>query len=135
MQARAHIGIDLASAEKMIDRGVEPAPFGCRAARTDRRQVGVDRRGETGLLLTRNDPRIIDIGQELALRNGRQPSDHEYQMMLGVRPFEQRRLVDIGLTCRTYVPFGPAWYDYVSARLAARPRMLWNYARAILDKR
>lgn len=86
-------------------------------------------------LIATGDPRIIEIAQELANRNGRTAQDYEFQMMMGVRPLEQRRLVDIGLVCRTYIPFGPAWYEHFSARVAARPRLLWNYARAILDKR
>lgn len=86
-------------------------------------------------LVASHDPRIIGIAQELAHRNHRAPEDHEFQMMFGVRPLEQRRLVDIGLVCRTWIPFGPAWYDQLTTRIATRPRMLWNYTRALLDKR
>lgn len=86
-------------------------------------------------MLATHDPRMIDIAQELARRNEREADSYEFQMFYGVRPFEQRRLVDIGLRCRTYIPFGPAWYEYLATRIAARPRMLGNYARALLDKR
>lgn len=86
-------------------------------------------------MIASHDPRIIAITQELARRNGRQPTDYEFQMLQGVRPWEQRRLVDIGLRCRVYVPFGPGWYAYLATRIAARPRTLANYARAVLDKR
>ncbi|MCC2594654.1 proline dehydrogenase family protein [Tessaracoccus sp. OS52] len=86
-------------------------------------------------MLATHDPRVINIAQELAHRNNRTPQDFEFQMLMGVRPLEQRRLVDIGLKCRTYIPFGPAWYEYLAVRIAARPRTLWSYARAVLDKR
>lgn len=86
-------------------------------------------------MIASHDPRIIAITQELARRNGREPDQFEYQMLQGVRPWEQRRLVDIGLRCRVYVPFGPGWYSYLATRIAARPRTLANYARAVLDKR
>lgn len=86
-------------------------------------------------MLASHDPRVIHIAQELVYRLGRSQEDFEFQMMMGVRPLEQRRLVDIGLRCRTYIPFGPAWYEYLVGRIAARPRILWNYTRAILDKR
>ena len=86
-------------------------------------------------MLATHDPRIIEIAQELALRNGRGPESYEFQMFYGVRPLEQRRLADIGLRCRTYVPFGPGWYGYLALRMAARPRILLSYARALLDKR
>ena len=82
-----------------------------------------------------SDPRIIELAQELALRNGRGPESFEYQMFHGVRPLEQRRLADIGLRCRTYIPFGPGWYGYLATRMAARPRILFSYARALFDKR
>lgn len=86
-------------------------------------------------MLATHDPRIIELAQELALRNGRGPESFEYQMFHGVRPLEQRRLADIGLRCRTYIPFGPGWYGYLATRMAARPRILFSYARALLDKR
>lgn len=86
-------------------------------------------------IVASHDPRIIAIAQELARRNNREPDSFEFQLLLGVRPLEQRRLVDIGLQCRTYIPFGPGWYEYLATRVAARPRTLWNYARAVLDKR
>ena len=86
-------------------------------------------------MLATHDPRIIELAQELALRNGRGPESFEYQMFHGVRPLEQRRLADIGLRCRTYIPFGPGWYGYLALRMAARPRILLSYARALLDKR
>lgn len=86
-------------------------------------------------MLASHDARIITIAQDLAQRNGKSRDDFEFQMMLGVRPLEQRRLVDIGLRARTYIPFGPAWYEYLATRIAARPRTLLSYGRALLDKR
>lgn len=86
-------------------------------------------------MLASHDPRIITIAQDLAQTNCMGRDDFEFQMLLGVRPLEQRRLVDIGLTARTYIPFGPGWYEYLAMRIAARPRTLLSYGRAILDKR
>lgn len=86
-------------------------------------------------MLATHDSRVIEIAQELAYRNSRPSDSYEFQLLYGVRPLEQRRLVDIGLRCRTYVPFGPSWYQYLSARIAARPRTLVSYLRALLDKR
>ena len=86
-------------------------------------------------MVASHDPRIIEITQELARRNNRDADSFEFQMYYGVRPLEQRRLVDIGLTCRSYMPFGPDWYEFFARRVAERPRMLANYLRALLDKR
>ncbi len=86
-------------------------------------------------MVASHDPRIINIASDLAQTNGKGRDDFEFQMFLGVRPLEQRRLVDIGLTARTYIPFGPGWYEYLAMRVAARPRTLMSYGRAVLDKR
>ncbi len=86
-------------------------------------------------MLASHDPRVVTIAQDLAQRNDKGRDDFEFQMLLGVRPLEQRRLVDIGLRARTYIPFGPGWYEYLATRVAARPRTLASYARAVLDKR
>lgn len=86
-------------------------------------------------MLASHDPRIVTIAQDLAQRNGKGRDDFEFQMLLGVRPLEQRRLVDVGATARTYIPFGPGWYEYLVTRVAARPRTLLSYGRALLDKR
>ena len=86
-------------------------------------------------MLATHDPRIIEIAQDLAYRTGRDPDSFEYQLLLGVRPLEQRRLADVGWQSRTYIPFGAGWYGYLATRIAARPRTLWSYARAVLDKR
>lgn len=46
---------------------------------------------------------------------------YELQMLLGVRPALQRRLVAAGHPLRVYVPVGHDWYGYFSRRLAERP--------------
>ena len=86
-------------------------------------------------MLATHDPRVVTIAQDLAQSNNRGYDDFEFQMLLGVRPLEQRRLVDIGMQARTYIPFGPGWYEYLAMRVAARPRTLLSYGRALLDKR
>lgn len=84
-------------------------------------------------MLASHDPTVIAIAQELARRNP--ASAVEFQMLYGVRPLELRRLCDIGYRARSYLPFGPAWFEYLSTRLAARPRTMFSYLRALGDKR
>lgn len=86
-------------------------------------------------MVASHDPTVIAIAQDLARRNAIGEDGFEFQMFYGVRPLEQRRLVDIGYRSRTYVPFGPAWFEYLTTRVAARPRTLFSYLRAISDKR
>lgn len=85
-------------------------------------------------MLASHDPTLIAIAQELARRNAIARNGFEFQMFYGVRPLEQRRLADIGYRSRTYVPYGPAWFDYLSTKVAARPRTAFNYLRAVADK-
>ena len=57
-------------------------------------------------MVASHDPTIISIAQELARRNDIEPDGYEHQMFYGVRPLEQRRLVDIGAApmCRSAPP-------------------------------
>lgn len=86
-------------------------------------------------MVATHHPTVIAIAQELARREGISPLGFEFQMFYGVRPLEHRRLADIGYRARTYIPFGPAWFEYLTTRIAARPRTLFSYLRAIRDKR
>lgn len=88
---------------------------------------------EATALLASHDPRIIAIMQELGRRNPL--SDFEFQMFLGVRPLEQRRLADVGYRSRVLLPYGPGWYEYLLTRVASRPQTAYGYLRAVFDKR
>ncbi|SER76164.1 proline dehydrogenase [Propionibacterium cyclohexanicum] len=81
-----------------------------------------------------HDPRLVEISLDLARRFHRGPSECEFQMLLGVRPLEQRRLADIGCTMRTQLPFGPNWYDYFLRRVLQRPDSAALYARSLVSR-
>lgn len=85
--------------------------------------------------LASHHPTVVAIAQELARRNGIGPDGFEFQMYHGIRPLEQRRLVDIGYRARTYVPFGPGWFEHLTTRVAVRPRTAYPYLQAVMDKR
>jgi proline dehydrogenase len=56
------------------------------------------------------------------VRGARLDADrYELQLLYGVRPKLQQRLVDDGHPVRLYVPVGADWYGYFSRRLAERP--------------
>ncbi|MDF1487745.1 proline dehydrogenase family protein [Tessaracoccus caeni] len=92
---------------------------------------------ETGgyAMLASHHPTVVAIAQELARRNGLGKDGFEFQMFHGIRPLEQRRLVDIGYRARTYVPFGPGWFEHLTTRVAVRPRTAYPYLQAVMDKR
>lgn len=87
------------------------------------------------VLVATHDPRLISIAEMLIRRNHRIKDDHEFQMFYGVRPWEQRRLVDIGHTSRVYIPLGPGWYDYYLHRLVERPANIALFVYSLMSKR
>ncbi len=56
---------------------------------------------------------------------------YEFQLLYGVKPHLQDRLVREGHPLRIYVPFGEDWYGYFSRRLAERPANLAFVLRGI----
>ncbi len=85
-------------------------------------------------MVASHDPRIVEIAGVLAERAGRADDSFEYQMLLGIRPDEQRRLADAGSRMRVYVPFGNEWYGYLVRRMAERPANLAFFARSVMTK-
>lgn len=86
-------------------------------------------------MLATHDPRLIDIGNALAVQNKRQQGTYEYQMLYGIRPDEQRRLAAEGETMRVYVPYGTDWYGYFMRRLAERPANVAFFLRSLVGTR
>ncbi|CCH78868.1 putative proline dehydrogenase [Nostocoides japonicum T1-X7] len=86
-------------------------------------------------MVASHDPRIIEAAQSYAREAGRSPHDFEIQMLYGIRPEEQDRLVGEGLTMRTYVPFGDDWYGYFMRRLAERPANLVFFLRSLVGRK
>src|SRR5690349_19914275 len=82
-----------------------------------------------------HDPRMIKIASSLASRHGRGAGSYEFQMLFGIRPEEQRRLVAAGETVRVYIPYGTEWYGYLMRRLAERPANLTFFVRSLVSKK
>jgi proline dehydrogenase len=85
-------------------------------------------------MLATHDPRLIDIGESLAMLYVREPHEFEYQMLYGIRPKEQRRLVEAGARMRVYVPYGEEWYAYLMRRLAERPANVGFFLRSLATR-
>jgi len=78
-----------------------------------------------------HDGRLVARARELA-RGRQQP--FEFQMLYGIRPSLQAELVAAGFPVRVYVPYGVAWYPYLTRRMAERPSNLWFFARAFFGR-
>ena len=70
-----------------------------------------------------HDDYLVDEGRRAVEQRGLDPTDYEFQMLLGVRPELGDRLVDEGRRLRIYVPFGRYWYEYSLRRLQENPRI------------
>ena len=86
-------------------------------------------------MVASHDPQMITAAQTYAAETGRGTDDYEIQMLFGIRDAEQTRLVDEGVTVRTYVPFGDDWYGYFMRRLAERPANLIFFLRSLVGKK
>ncbi|MCZ7531927.1 MAG: proline dehydrogenase family protein [Acidimicrobiia bacterium] len=79
---------------------------------------------------THDDARI-----EHVLRQANERSEPwEFQMLYGVRRDRQVELADMGHAMRVYVPYGEAWYPYLTRRMAERPANLVFFLRAVVGK-
>jgi proline dehydrogenase len=86
-------------------------------------------------MIATHDPRLVEIASTLASRYGRDQGSYEFQMLYGIRPEEQRRLVKAGERVRVYVPYGHEWYGYLMRRLAERPQNLSFFLRSLISKK
>lgn len=85
-------------------------------------------------LLATHDPRLIDIATSLLAEAGRVEGSYEFQMLLGIRPEEQARLVAEGHKVRVYVPYGTDWWGYLMRRMAEKPANLALFTRSLLSR-
>ena len=58
----------------------------------------------------------------------------EFQMLYGIRPDTQERLVGEGYHMRIYTPYGTEWLPYFTRRLRERKENVWFVARNLLRK-
>ena len=85
-------------------------------------------------MLATHDPRLIHIGESLAVTTRRERGTYEFQMLLGVRPEEQKRLAERGERVRIYVPYGSDWWGYLMRRMAEKPANMALFLRSLVSK-
>jgi proline dehydrogenase len=78
--------------------------------------------------------RLIQRARVLVRERGKGPGDHEFQLLLGVRPDLGDRLAAAGERVRIYVPYGRRWYEYSLRRLQENPRMATLIARDLVTR-
>jgi proline dehydrogenase len=81
-------------------------------------------------IASHDDMRLAKVLVEAKDRSG----PWEFQMLYGVRRDRQQELVAMGHEMRVYVPFGQAWYPYLTRRMAERPANLFFFVRALVGR-
>jgi len=81
-----------------------------------------------------HDPRIIAAVQTFAHERNIGRARFEFQMLYGVRPELQRKLVADGYRLRIYVPYGTHWAGYFYRRITERPENALFALRSMLSR-
>jgi proline dehydrogenase len=79
-----------------------------------------------------HDDRLIDDLLTLVQTERIERKGFEFQMLYGVRPQLQEKLVREGWNLHVYILFGTAWYPYFMRPLTERPANLVFAAKSIL---
>lgn len=81
--------------------------------------------------LATHDGKLIEHAKNAASRVGAGRDGFEIQMLYGIRREFQEQLAQQAYRVRVYVPYGSAWYPYLTRRLAERPANLAFFLRAL----
>jgi proline dehydrogenase len=81
-----------------------------------------------------HDGELIDYARTAAAKAGRSPKEFEIQLLYGIRRDLQQELARSGHRVKVYIPFGSAWYPYLTRRMAERPANMLFFLRAISGK-
>jgi proline dehydrogenase len=153
-QRRGNLGIALQAYLRRTPRDLDTVmPLGghirlCKGAYAEPQEVAYQAREEvdaafdrlTHVLMSDNavkpaiashDTARLDVAAALA---GTRSGPHEYQMLYGVRRGLQERMLAAGEPLRVYVPYGQAWYPYLTRRMAERPANTMFFLRALLSR-
>jgi proline dehydrogenase len=81
-----------------------------------------------------HDESLIEHTIDFARREGVERDRFEFQMLYGVRPALQERLVERGFKVLVATPYGPEWYPYLMRRLAERPANALFFVRNLVRR-
>ncbi len=89
-------------------------------------------RGGAYVGIATHDAHLVWAGMAAVDRLDLDPSEYEFQMLLGVDPELRRIIIARGHRLRVYVPFGRDWYPYSMRRLRENPTVAHHVTRAML---
>ncbi len=82
-----------------------------------------------------HDINIIKKIQNYAHLKGINFDKFEFQMLYGVLPKLQNKIVSEGYRLRLYLPYGKNWYDYIIRRIAEKPSNILYLLFSILPEK
>jgi proline dehydrogenase len=78
---------------------------------------------------------LIDSLRTLARQSGYAPGQYEFEMLYGVRPALQAKILASGDQLRLYVPYGAHWWPYTARRIGENPQNLLFVWRALAGRK
>lgn len=87
------------------------------------------RRAGVRAALATHDKKLIARISAWAATQGIERGQIEFEMLYGIEPAEQMRLVREGYRSRVLVSYGSTWFPWFMRRLAERPANAWFLAR------
>lgn len=92
---------------------------------------------EAGLfpVFATHNEELIDSIRSLARKSGFAPGEYEFEMLYGVRPGLQAKILAGGDQLRLYVPYGAYWWPYTARRIGENPRNLLFVWRALAGRK
>lgn len=81
-----------------------------------------------------HDEVLIENIKAFAREQNIPPGSFEFQMLYGIRPSLQRKIVKEGYRMRIYVPFGRAWVPYTWRRLRERKENVWFVVKSLFQR-
>ncbi|MCS6955075.1 MAG: proline dehydrogenase family protein [Candidatus Calescibacterium sp.] len=81
-----------------------------------------------------HDHRLIEKIKNYVQYRGISKENFEFQMLFGVRPELQKKVIEQGYNLRLYVPIGSDWYEYFVRRIAEKPSNLLLILYSLIKK-
>lgn len=78
---------------------------------------------------------LMEAIRALARQSSFAPGQYEFEMLYGVRPSMQAKILASGDQLRLYVPYGTHWWPYTARRIGETPRNLIFVWRAVAGRR
>lgn len=98
-------------------------------------QLGELLRGGAYVGIATHDHELVEGAYRLIAELGLDPSQYEFQMLLGVTERLRASILERGHRLRVYVPFGSHWYPYSLRRLKENPEVAGHILRNMFNGR